>query len=302
MDKKPNSAYFFIYIFHLLKLPLLSEDKHAGLSPGILQRRVLRFISCGLWWESLWRICRCWPYGFLYDYAVDTSLLSWETDCTNELWRRAPLSWSWSIPSCDWSPLYGWSPLDVIFSLEKNDNFLLFMDPFDDRRMDFPLGQMPPAHNGDGIMSKWRQRGSSWIIKWHSQSHQLRRQVDLLKQPFHSKIDSLTKKGFSEWGELTFLGSIWRDYEKIRLALPFHVQFPSASLALYWNSSLANPPPPAGANVSVIPYCLGKALPRTLKMMGIMSIDERWVGCKNRLDFFLSLRSNRPSRFLRRLK
>jgi len=47
--------------------------------------------------------------------------------------------------------------------------------------------------------------------------------------------------------------------------------------------------PPAGANMfSVIPYVLEGDVAKTLKMMGIMSIDERWYGCKNRLDFFLN--------------
>ena len=45
-----------------------------------------------------------------------------------------------------------WSPCDAIFEFGKNDNFLLFIDPFNNKTtgFTFPLVQMLQGPNGMG--------------------------------------------------------------------------------------------------------------------------------------------------------
>lgn len=139
------------------------------------------------------------------------------------------------------------------FSFGKNDNFLLFMDPFDDQTNGFSFGANAAGAQWDGIMSNGGSVDLSWDNKWTSKvTNYEDKWIFEAAIPFKS---IRYKKGITEWG-INFSRLDLKTTEKSGWA-PVPRQFPSASLAytgiLVWD----NPPPQAGANVSVIPYVLG---------------------------------------------
>ncbi|WP_057939651.1 DUF5916 domain-containing protein [Algoriphagus resistens] len=139
------------------------------------------------------------------------------------------------------------------FSFGKNDNFLLFMDPFDDQTNGFSFGANAAGAQWDGIMYNGGSVDLSWDNKWSSKVINYDdKWVFEAKIPFKS---IRYKKGITEWG-INFSRLDLKTTEKSGWA-PVPRQFPSASLAytgiLVWDQ----PPPQTGANISVIPYALG---------------------------------------------
>lgn len=138
------------------------------------------------------------------------------------------------------------------FSFGKNDNFLLFMDPFDDQTNGFSFGANAAGAQWDGIMYEGGSVDLSWDNKWYSA---VKNYPD--KYIFEAAIPFKTiryKKGITRWG-INFSRNDLKTTEKSSWA-PVPRQFPTASLAytgvLVWDQ----PPPEAGLNVSVIPYAL----------------------------------------------
>jgi len=139
------------------------------------------------------------------------------------------------------------------FSFVKNDNFLLFMDPFDDQTNGFSFGANAAGAQWDGTMYEGGKVDLSWDNKWNSV---VKNYPD--KWVFEAAIPFKTlryKKGITEWG-INFSRNDLKTKEKSSWA-PVPRQFPTASLAytgiLVWDK----PPPEPGLNVSVIPYVLG---------------------------------------------
>ncbi|SHO61397.1 DUF5916 domain-containing protein [Algoriphagus zhangzhouensis] len=139
------------------------------------------------------------------------------------------------------------------FSFGKNDNFLLFMDPFDDQTNGFSFGANAAGAQWDGIMYNGGSVDLSWDNKWTSK---VKNYED--KWIFEAAIPFKSiryKKGITEWG-INFSRLDLKATEKSGWA-PVPRQFPSASLAYTGILAWDNPPPQAGANVSIIPYALG---------------------------------------------
>jgi len=139
------------------------------------------------------------------------------------------------------------------FSFGKNDNFLLFMDPFDDQTNGFSFGANAAGAQWDGIMSNGGSVDLSWDNKWTSKvTNYEDKWIFEAAIPFKS---IRYKKGITEWG-INFSRLDLKTTEKSGWA-PVPRQFPSASLAYTGILAWDNPPPATGANVSVIPYVLG---------------------------------------------
>lgn len=139
------------------------------------------------------------------------------------------------------------------FSFGKNDNFLLFMDPFDDQTNGFSFGANAAGAQWDGQMYNGGSVDLSWDNKWVSK---VKNYED--KWIFEAAIPFKSiryKKGITEWG-INFSRLDLKTTEKSGWA-PVPRQFPSASLAYTGTLVWDNPPPDAGANISVIPYVLG---------------------------------------------
>ncbi|WP_336514474.1 carbohydrate binding family 9 domain-containing protein [Pollutibacter soli] len=142
------------------------------------------------------------------------------------------------------------------FNFSKNDNFLVFIDPFDDQTNGFSFGANAAGAQWDGTMYDGGKVDLNWDNKWVS---------DVKNYPdrwiFEMAIPFKTiryKKGIKRWG-VNFSRLDITVAEKSGWA-PVPRQFPSASLAytgiLQWDEE----PPHAGTNISVIPYVLGSVV------------------------------------------
>ncbi|MEJ7643159.1 MAG: DUF5916 domain-containing protein [Chryseolinea sp.] len=139
------------------------------------------------------------------------------------------------------------------FNFGKNDNFLLFMDPFDDQTNGFSFGANAAGAQWDGTMYEGGKVDLSWDNKWTSSVKQYEdKWVFEAAIPFKS---IRYKSGITRWG-INFGRLDLKTTEKSSWA-PVPRQFPTASLAysgvLVWDE----PPPRAGPNISIIPYVLG---------------------------------------------
>jgi hypothetical protein len=139
------------------------------------------------------------------------------------------------------------------FAFGKNDNFLLFMDTFDDQTNGFSFGANAAGAQWDGLMYE----GSKVDLNWDNQWTSVVKNYDD-KWIFEAAIPFKTirfKEGIDTWG-INFSRLDLKTTEKSSWT-PVPRQFPTASLAfsgvLVWD----NPPKKTGANISIIPYALG---------------------------------------------
>lgn len=139
------------------------------------------------------------------------------------------------------------------FNFGKNDNFIFFIDPFDDRTNGFTFGANAAGAQWDGTLYSGGSADLSWDNKWTSV---VKNYDD--KWIFEAAIPFKSiryKKGITNWG-INFSRLDIKVAEKSAWA-PVPRQFPTASLAytgtLVWDAA----PPEPGANISVIPYVLG---------------------------------------------
>ena len=139
------------------------------------------------------------------------------------------------------------------FAFGKNDNFLLFMDPFNDLTNGFSFGANAAGAQWDGTMYEGSKVDLNWDNKWVSKvKNYTDKWVFEMALPFSS---IRYKKGITKWG-INFSRNDLRTSEKSSWA-PVPRQFPTAALAYTGNIIWDEPPPEAGANVSIIPYVLG---------------------------------------------
>ncbi len=139
------------------------------------------------------------------------------------------------------------------FTFGKNDNFLLFMDTFDDQTNGFSFGANAAGAQWDGIMYEGGKVDLSWDNKWSSEVKNYDdRWIFEMAIPFKT---IRYKKGITKWG-INFSRLDLKTTEKSAWA-PVPRQFPTASLAYSGNLVWDQPPPAPGANISIIPYVLG---------------------------------------------
>jgi hypothetical protein len=140
---------------------------------------------------------------------------------------------------------------DFVFG--KNDNFIFFIDPFDDLTNGFTFGANAAGAQWDGSLYSGGSADLSWDNKWISS---VKNYPD--KWIFEAAIPFKTiryKKGITQWG-INFSRLDIKEAEKSSWA-PVPRQFPTASLAYTGNLVWDAAPPEAGANISLIPYALG---------------------------------------------
>jgi len=138
------------------------------------------------------------------------------------------------------------------FSFGKNDNFLVFIDPFDDMTNGFSFGANAAGAQWDGMMYDGGKMALSWDNKWESVVKNYEdRWVFEASIPYKS---IRYKKGIKQWG-INFSRLDLKLNEKSSWA-PVTRQFPSASLAFTGILQWDKPPPDPGTNISLIPYAL----------------------------------------------
>lgn len=139
------------------------------------------------------------------------------------------------------------------FTFGKNDNFLLFMDPFNNQTSGFSFGSNAAGAQWDGTMYDGGKVDLNWDTKWVSAvTYDEEKWVFEMAVPFKS---IRYKKGIKEWG-INFSRLSLSSTEKSSWT-PIPRQFPTASLAytgvLVWDQA----PPEPKFNFSLIPYVLG---------------------------------------------
>ncbi len=140
---------------------------------------------------------------------------------------------------------------DFVFG--KNDNFLLFIDPFNDLTNGFSFGANAAGAQWDGTMYEGGKVDLNWDNKWVSKVKNYDdKWIFEMAIPFSS---IRYKNGIGTWG-INFSRNDLRTSEKSSWA-PMPRQFPTASLAYTGNLIWDEPPPVSGANISLIPYVLG---------------------------------------------
>lgn len=139
------------------------------------------------------------------------------------------------------------------FSFTKNDNFLVFIDPFNDLTNGFSFGANAAGAQWDGSMYEGGKVDLNWDNKWTSHvKNDKDKWIFEMAIPFSS---IRYKNGVNTWG-INFSRNDLRTSEKSSWA-PMPRQFPTASLAYTGNIVWDEPPPPSEANISIIPYFLG---------------------------------------------
>lgn len=139
------------------------------------------------------------------------------------------------------------------FNFLKNDNFIFFLDPFEDQTTGFSFGANANGAQWDGTMYNGGNVDLNWDQKWISVT---KNYGD--KYVFEAAIPFKTlryKKDVLHWG-INYSRNDLKTTEKSAWA-PVPRQFPTASLAytgtLLWDSA----PPTPHNNISIIPYFLG---------------------------------------------
>ncbi|WP_240163464.1 DUF5916 domain-containing protein [Spirosoma taeanense] len=134
----------------------------------------------------------------------------------------------------------------------RNDNFIMFMDTFDDQTNGFTFGTNAAGAQWDGLLYEGGKANLSWDNKWTSVVRNYAdRYVLELAIPFKT---IRYKRGITRWG-INFGRQDLKTTEKSSWT-PIPRQFPTASLAytgvLVWDQA----PPQPGPNISIIPYAL----------------------------------------------
>jgi hypothetical protein len=135
----------------------------------------------------------------------------------------------------------------------RNDNFIFFLDTYDDQTNGFAFGANAAGAQWDGMMSDGSRIDLSWDNKWVSVNR-----ANKDHWTFEAAIPFKSiryKKGITRWG-VNFSRNDLVTTEKSAWA-PVPRQFPTAALAFTGNLEWDQPPPEPGTNVSVIPYLLG---------------------------------------------
>ena len=138
------------------------------------------------------------------------------------------------------------------FSFGKNDNFIVFIEPFNDLTNGFAFGINAAGAQWDGMMFDGGKVDLSWDNKWTS----IVKKYDD-RWVFEAAIPFTTiryKKGVSQWG-INFSRNDLKTTEKSAWA-PVPRQFPTSSFAFNGNLVWDKAPPTPAANISLIPYTL----------------------------------------------
>ena len=149
--------------------------------------------------------------------------------------------------------LIWWSRSDVTGILEKNDNFLLILDTFNDITNGFAFGINAAGAQWDGQQYDGGPVNLSWDNKWYSAVKQyddhwsFEAAIPFKSIRFNNQL--------STWG-VNFGRMDLPSTEKSVWA-PVPRQFPSIASAFTGQLVWDNPPAKTGSNISLIPYFLG---------------------------------------------
>lgn len=152
-----------------------------------------------------------------------------------------------------YDPSPGKRPVESLrrdFSFMKNDNFIIFIDTYNDFTNGFAFGVSPAGAQWDGVQSNGGAVNLDWDIKWRSS---VKNYDDRYVAEFAIPFRSLRyKEGTTEWG-INFSRQDLKTSEKSSWA-PMPRQFATATLAFTGSLVWDKPLPASGARFSLIPY------------------------------------------------
>jgi hypothetical protein len=138
------------------------------------------------------------------------------------------------------------------FSFLKNDNFIVFIDPFDDQTDGFAFGTNAENAQWDGLMYEGGSVDLNWDNKWVSA---VKHYADSWNVEMSIPLKTLRyKKGITKWG-INFSRNDLRTTEKSSWT-PVPRQFPTAALAYTGTLVWQDAPTVQKGNVSIIPHLL----------------------------------------------
>jgi hypothetical protein len=150
-------------------------------------------------------------------------------------------------------PTPGKRPVESLrrdFNFGKNDNFLVFIDTFNDKTNGFSFGITPAGAQWDGLQANGGTVNLNWDIKWRSAVKNYKdRWIAEFAIPFRSMR---YRGGDQEWG-INFSRQDLKTNEKSSWA-PMPRQFATATLAYTGSLIWDKPLPSSGTMFSLIPY------------------------------------------------
>lgn len=155
-------------------------------------------------------------------------------------------------------PTPGKRPVESLrrdYNFMKNDNFMLFLDTYNDQTNGFAFGISATGAQTEGLQYEGTRVNYSWDIKWRSSvaSYDDRWVIEI-SIPFRSLRYN---EGDREWG-VNFGRLDLKNNEKSAWA-PMPRQFPHCSLPYTGTLMWDEPPGKAGLRFSLIPYLTAKA-------------------------------------------
>lgn len=246
--KSINYRFLLIFLFFSFSIKALAQKKNAQYELKIRPNSSEIKID-GIMNEKAWQDADLASKFFMVQ-PMDTSYAQIRTDVKMSYDK----DFLYIIAICYHEPgPYFVESLRRDFAFGKNDNFLIFMDPFDDQTNGFSFGSNAAGAQWDGIMYEGSKVDLSWDNKWVSVVKNYEdRWVFEAAIPFKS---IRYKPGITKWG-INFSRLDLKSTEKSSWA-PVPRQFATASLAYTGNLVWDQPPPVPGQNISVIPYTLG---------------------------------------------
>ena len=140
---------------------------------------------------------------------------------------------------------------DFVFG--NNDNFLLFIDPFNDQTTGYSFGVNAAGALWDGTMSGGSAVNLIWDCKWDVKT---RNYPDKWIAEMRIPFKSIRYKSDLDHWNIQFSRLDLKLNEKSAWA-PVQRQFPTASLAYAGQLLWDTPPPKSGLKLSLIPYLFG---------------------------------------------
>lgn len=156
-----------------------------------------------------------------------------------------------------YDPTQGKRPVESMrrdFSFMKNDNFIVFIDTYNDQTNGFAFGISPAGAQWDGVQANGGTVNLDWDIKWRSA---VKNYDDRWVAEFAIPFRSMRYHGGApEWG-INFSRQDLKTAEKSSWA-PMPRQFATATLAFTGSLEWDKPLPSSGPRFSLIPYATAK--------------------------------------------
>jgi hypothetical protein len=156
-----------------------------------------------------------------------------------------------------YDPSTGKRPVESLrrdFSFMKNDNFIVFIDTYNDQTNGFAFGVSPAGAQWDGVQANGGVVNLDWDIKWRSE---VKNYDDRWEAEFAIPFRSIRYHGGDqEWG-INFSRQDLKTSEKSSWA-PMPRQFATATLAFTGSLIWDKPLPSSGPRFSLIPYISAK--------------------------------------------